>query len=96
MRLSVGIVNDTGTTISLLGTTGPVPTVTWDAANHNYLISISGMGSGCPIPQVTAYARPVLFYIAGGGSCNNGALANFAVRYEDGGRGPWSYMFVGQ
>jgi hypothetical protein len=94
--IATGIVNDDGTNISLLATTGPMPSITWNAASHNYLISINGMGSGCPIPQVTAYSRPVLFYQQGGGSCHDGSLFNFAVAYADGGRGIWSYMFVGQ
>jgi hypothetical protein len=73
-----------------------VPTVTWDAINHNYLISISGIGSGCPVPQVTAFGHAVQILEPGGGSCRDGTLSGFAIRFADGSRGSWAYMFVGK
>jgi hypothetical protein len=78
-------------------TSGPIPIVTHPSAG-TYSFTISGFGSGCPLPQLTSYypggALPTATLSYGGGGCGGGTItttvftSNSTDQY-------WTYMVVG-
>ncbi len=85
-----GLVNPDGT----FGfTQGPLPTITHTGPG-TYTFSISGLGTGCPTPQLTGYFTSVEIYW-GGGSCSPGALNGIGVFTGDGTDQFWNYLVVG-
>jgi hypothetical protein len=75
-------------------TSGPVPTVTHLAAGQ-YEFAISGMGTGCPLPQLTSYGpngAPNMSFQ--GGPCGGG-LIDTTVYTANAADSFWVYMVVG-
>jgi hypothetical protein len=83
-----GLVNPDGT----FGfTSGPQPTITHTGPG-TYTFSISGLGTGCPLPALTPYFSSAAVSF-GGGSCGGGSI-NTTV--STGGSDQfWSYLLVG-
>ena len=93
MFLATGLV-DTAGNVSF--TQGPVPTVTHPSAG-TYGFTISGVGSGCPLPQLTLFeagAAPTGTIFFGGGACGGGTITT-TVFMGSGTDQYWSYMLVG-
>jgi hypothetical protein len=75
-------------------TSGPVPTVT-HLATGQYEFAISGMGTGCPLPQLTSYGpngAPNMSFQ--GGPCGGG-LIDTTVYTSNAADSFWVYMVVG-
>jgi Collagen triple helix repeat (20 copies) len=73
-------------------TQGPVPDVHRTAAG-TYTFAISGLGTGCLTPQLTAYGSTTTIYFYSGG-CGGGTLTT-TVFTGNGADASWSYLIVG-
>jgi hypothetical protein len=83
-----GLVNPDGT----VGfTSGPQPTITHTGPG-TYTFSISGLGTGCPLPALTPYFSSAAVSF-GGGACGGGSI-NTTV-FTGGSDQYWSYLLVG-
>ena len=78
-------------------TQGPVPTITHPSAG-TYGFTISGFGSGCPLPQLTLFevggVLPTATISYGEGSCGGGNITT-TVFTSDSTDQYWTYMLVG-
>jgi hypothetical protein len=90
--VATGLVAPDGTVLAQFAT-GPVPTVT-ETSPGTYTFSITGLGTGCPLPQLTGYSANVAMSFVGGG-CGSGTLSNTTVTTGNGQDEYWAYMFVG-
>jgi hypothetical protein len=72
---------------------GPVPTVTHPNTGA-YTFAISGLGTGCPLPQFMGYFTTANITFSGGSVCAGGAM-NTGVFTSDGQNHYWAYMLVG-
>jgi Collagen triple helix repeat (20 copies) len=75
-------------------TSGPVPVITHPGPGQ-YGLTLTGFGTGCPLPQLGPYFSASYSVVFGGGSCGGGALLNTTVFTSDGNDQYWTYMFVG-
>jgi hypothetical protein len=83
------MVYGTGTVV---GAAGPIPEVERTAAG-TYSLSISGLGSGCILPQLTPVAHD-LTVTFGGGFCAAGHVTT-TVSVQGGVDAAWAYLMVG-
>jgi hypothetical protein len=74
-------------------TQGPVPTITHIGPGQ-YGLSISGFGTGCPLPQLNPAISHFVDVTFGAGFCGPGIIQT-NVFMSDGQDHFWSYMFVG-
>ena len=74
-------------------TQGPRPTIT-DTGSGQYRLAISGLGTGCPLPQLNPSIRESVDVTFSGGSCGGGSMRT-TVFMSDGQDHYWTYMFVG-
>ena len=74
-------------------TQGIVPTIQ-RVAPGQYSVSISGLGTGCLVPQLGSYFGGNIVVTFGGGSCGPGSF-NSTVFTSDGQDHYWTYMFIG-
>lgn len=72
---------------------GPVPTITHSGPGQ-YRLVISGLGTGCPLPQLNPSIRESVDVTCSGGSCGGGSMRT-TVFMSDGKDHYWTYMFVG-
>jgi hypothetical protein len=86
-----GFVSPTGSVVGG-STIGPIPTVT-HLATGVYGFTVTGLGVGCVLPQLTGLAGNFyLFY--GNGSCGGGGI-NTDVFTSNGADEFWGYLVVG-
>jgi hypothetical protein len=74
-------------------TQGPVPKITHTGSGQ-YRLAISGLGTGCPVPQLNPSIRASVDVTFSGGSCGGGSMRT-TVFMSDGQDHYWTYMFVG-
>ena len=89
--VATGLVNPDGTLLAG-STSGPVPTITRTGPGA-YTFAISGLGTGCTLPQLTGYGTATSIFF-GGGSCGGGSIST-GVFTGDGNDQFWAYMVVG-
>jgi hypothetical protein len=75
-------------------TSGPVPVITHPGPGQ-YGLTLTGFGTGCPLPQLGPYFFANYSVAFGGGNCGSGSLLNTTVVTSDGNDQYWTYMFVG-
>jgi hypothetical protein len=88
--VATGLVSPAG---ELSLTQGPLPTITHIGPGQ-YGLVISGLGSGCPLPQLNPAISNFVDVTFGGGFCPAGGI-NTTVFTSDGQDHWWTYMFVG-
>jgi hypothetical protein len=74
-------------------TQGPRPTITHTSSGQ-YRLAISGLATGCPLPQLNPSIRESVDVTFSGGSCGGGSMRT-TVFMSDGQDHYWTYMFVG-
>jgi hypothetical protein len=86
-----GFVSSTGSVVAG-STIGPIPTVTHPATGQ-YGFTVTGLGTGCVLPQLTGIAG--FFYLVfAGGSCGGGGITT-TVFTSNGADEFWAYLVVG-
>ena len=88
--VATGLVNPDGSVFP--STTGPLPTITHPGTGQ-YTFTITGMGTGCPLPQLTPFASATILSYQGG-SCGGGTITT-NVSTGNGLDSFWVYMVVG-